>query len=59
MPGFVMMYTYKKASHVDHSMPPKLPQQKIGQEIGVPTHIACASRNATALTRTPADLLEP
>ena len=54
-----MTYTYKKASHVDHSKHPKLPQQKIGQESGTATDIACASRNVTALMRTPADLCEP
>ena len=59
MPGFIVTYTYKKASHVDHSKPPKAPQQKIGQEIGAYTHIARTSRSAKALTCTLADLREP
>ena len=59
MPGFILTYTYKKASHVDHGKHPKLPQQKIGQEFGASTNIARASRNVTALTRIPTDLREP
>ena len=59
MPGYILTYTYKKASHVDHSKPAKLPPQKIGQEIGVSADIARTSRNVTALTRTRADLRQP
>ena len=59
MPGFVIVFTYKRTSHVDHSKHPEPPQQKIGQDFRASKHVACASRNVTDLARTPTDLHEP
>ena len=58
MPGLVVTFTYKRKSHINHRKNPKVPQEEIGQDFRASKDIACASRNVTDLTRTPADLRE-
>ena len=59
MPGFVIVFTYKRTSHVDHSKHPEPPKQKIGQDFRAFRDIACTSRKVTDPTHTPTDRRKP